>query len=388
VEILRGSDTLRTVFSRRSSRDRSLNVIARRLAQGDVPRWDLTSANPTTAGIEYPEALLGVLVRAQTESLVYRPEPFGELPARQRVGRLACADPRDIMLTASTSEAYSFLFKLLCDAGDAVLVPAPSYPLFEHLAELEGVRAVPYRLAYDGAWHVDLDSVRRAAAPSVRAVVIVSPNNPTGHYSSRAERAALAELGLPIISDEVFSAFALDGSSPAREADDACLTFTLDGLSKRAGLPQLKLAWTVVSGPEAARRQARERLELIADTFLSVGTPIQRALPELLDHGPTISGRIGQRCRENLRALRAMTADSPVTLLRAEGGWSAVLHLPRLASEEEIVLGLIERGVLVQPGWFYDFESEPYVVVSLLVEPSTFREGGQRLVEHVTALAG
>jgi alanine-synthesizing transaminase len=385
--MLRGSATLRTVFSRRSSRDQSPNAIARRLAQGERPRWDLTCANPTTAGIVYPEELLGALRRAQAESLVYRPEPFGELCAREALGRFTSADPRDVMLTASTSEAYGFLFKLLCDPGDAVLVPAPSYPLFEHLAELEGVRALPYRLAYDGAWHVDLDSVRRAATPSARAIVIVSPNNPTGHYSPSAEREALAALGLPIISDQVFAAFPLAGAPPARRAAEPCLTFTLDGLSKRAGSPQLKLAWTVISGPEAERRQACERLELIADTFLSVGTPIQRALPELLQLCPLITSSIGQRCRENLRELERLTADSPVTLLRAEAGWSAVLHLPQLASEEQLVLGLLERGVLVQPGWFYDFESEPYAIVSLLVEPSSFREGSRRLVEHITALA-
>jgi len=219
------------------------------------------------------------------------------------------------MLTASTSEAYSFLFKLLCDPGDAVLVPAPSYPLFEHLAELEGVQALPYRLAYDGAWHVDIASLKRAVTPRVRAIVAVSPNNPTGHYLRQAEADALAALGLPLVLDQVFAPFPLaDGAPLAARANDGCLTFTLDGLSKRAGSPQLKLGWTVVSGPEAARREARERLELIADTFLSVGTPVQQALPELLELCPVITAAISARCRQNLatleRALRtaALTA--------------------------------------------------------------------------------
>jgi alanine-synthesizing transaminase len=376
------------VFSRRASRDQSLNAIARELANGPAPRFDLTRQNPTTAGITYPAEMLSVLERAQAEALVYRPEPFGDARARAALSHLTGAEPSDIMLTASTSEAYAFLFKLLCDPGDAVLVPAPSYPLFEHLAELEGVRALPYRLAYDGAWHVDLDSVKRALTPSVRALVIVSPNNPTAQFARPAEREALASLGVPLISDEVFAAFPLEAAPPSRPANAPCLTFTLDGLSKRAGSPQLKLAWTVVSGPEPERRRACERLELIADTYLSVGAPIQHALPGLLQLCPTITEAIRARCRQSLRTLTRLTSDSPVTLLRVEAGWSAVLHLPSLISEEALVLGLLQRhGVLVQPGWFYDFESEPYLVVSLLGEPSTFDEGCRRLVEYVTDLS-
>jgi alanine-synthesizing transaminase len=389
VASLRGSYTLGTVFSRRSSRDRSLNAVHALLATRGKPRFDLTSSNPTSVGLAYPEELLGVLERAQAASRVYRPEPFGLLTAREAVARLTGAVAADILLTASTSEAYAFLFKLLCDPGDAVLVPAPSYPLFEHLAELEGVQALPYRLAYDGAWHVDFDLLARAITPRVRAIVVVSPNNPTGQYLRQSDRAALAALGLPLISDEVFAQFPLTESAPvtARASDD-CLTFTLDGLSKRAGSPQLKLGWTVVSGPEPARREACERLELIADTFLSVSTPIQQALPGVLELCPAITAGILARCRHNLALLERAVQAAPLTLLRAEAGWSAVLHLPAVASEEQLVLGLLrEADVLVQPGWYYDFETEPYVVVSLLSEPSVFQEGTERLVEYITHVA-
>ncbi len=378
------------MFSRRSSRDQSPNALAALLATVGQARFDLTRSNPTRAGITYPEELLGVLLRAQAESLVYRPEAFGMLTAREAVARVTGAAARDILLTASTSEAYAFLFKLLCDAGDAVLVPAPSYPLFEHLAELEGVQALPYRLAYDGAWHIDTDSLRRALTPRVRAIVVVSPNNPTGQYLSESEADALAAFGLPLISDEVFGEFSLSPTAPRRPRPrEGCLTFTLDGLSKRAGSPQLKLGWTVVSGPAAVRRAACQRLELIADTFLSVSTPVQRALPGLLELCPDVTAAIAARCRENLATLERAVADSAVTLLRTEAGWSAVLRLPAVRSEEQWVLGLLrELEVLVQPGWYYDFESEPYVVVSLLTEPHVFAQGTARLVEYVSAVAG
>jgi aspartate/methionine/tyrosine aminotransferase len=388
MAILRGLDTLGTVFSRRASRDQSPNAIAALLPDQPRPAFDLTGSNPTNVGLKYPDLLLRALLDAQAQSLVYRPEPFGSLEARQAVARLTCAAVPDILLTASTSEAYAFLFKLLCDPGDQVLIPAPSYPLFEHLAELEGVQATPYRLAYDGAWHVDLDSVRRAVSARTRAIVVVSPNNPTGHYLAQTELTALATFGLPLICDQVFAEFALGQSSrPRAEAPVDCLSFWLDGLSKRAGSPQLKLAWTVIKGPEALRHEARARLELIADTFLSVAAPVQRALPAILDTCSSVTALIAARCRENLSTLSAATRDTPVTLLRPEAGWSAVLHLPRVLPEERLVLDLLrEQQVLVQPGWFYDFENEPHAIVSLLTEPRVFSEGVARLVEHVKRL--
>lgn len=382
--MLRKSPKLFIVFSRRSSHDQSPNALAALLAETGAPELDLTLSNPTRVGLGSPGTLLSLLERAQATSLRYAPEPFGEIAARKAVALRYDASPDDVMLTASTSEAYGFLFKLLCDAGDAVLVPAPSYPLFEHLAELEGVQALPYRLAYDGAWHLDLQSVRALLTAKTRAIVIVSPNNPTGHFFSASELEALAGFGLPLISDEVFAAFPLGSQTAPRAYPDQVLSFRLDGLSKRAGAPQLKLAWTVLSGPERARSEARSRLSLIADTYLSVATAVQQALPAILDACPAITASISERCSENLAALTQELDGSAVTLLRPQAGWSAVLRLPAVQSEEELVLGLLRRQrVLVQPGWFYDFEREPYAVVSLLSEPAVLRQGIQRLLAHV-----
>jgi aspartate/methionine/tyrosine aminotransferase len=384
------------VFSHRTARPRAPNALAVLLAQSPAPHFDLCGSNPTTAGIQYPPELWRCVERAVAESHVYHPEPFGSAAARAAVARHIAetrAGPQpaieDILLTASTSEAYAFLFKLLGDPGDEVLVPAPSYPLFEHLAELEALKLAPYRLAYDGAWHIDLDSVQRACTSRTRALIVVSPNNPTGHYLSPAELARLEQLGLPILSDEVFFEYPLLAGARPATPPERCLGFRLGGLSKLAGSPQLKLAWTILSGPEAQRREARERLELIADTFLSVSTPIQHALPALLAAAPLVSEAIGARCRHNLSQLAQLSASSPLTLLRAEGGWSAVLQLPNVVSEDDFVLGLLrDEGVLVQPGWFYDFESQPFCIVSLLTEPSTFRAGCERLVAYVTRIAG
>ena len=355
---------------------------------------DLTGSNPAASAALYPDELLQILLHAQSRSLAYRPEPFGLLVARQAVSRHlarapggAAAGPEDVMLTASTSEAYSFLFKLLCDPGDAVLVPAPSYPLLEHLAELESVQLVPYRLAYDGAWHIDFESLRPTA--STRAIVAVSPNNPTGNYLAPRELHGLAQLGLPLLVDEVFHEYPLEAAAPPRCDSPDCLTFRLGGLSKLAGLPQLKLGWTIIAGPDAARVEARERLELIADTFLSVGTPVQQALPELLALAPQITANILARCRQNLATLRRAAEGSPLSVLRAEGGWSAVVQLPKVHSEDELVMGLLSaRQVLVQPGWFYDFETDPYAVVSLLTDAAVFARGAERLVAHFTHAAG
>lgn len=376
------------MFSRRTARDQAPNAIAAWLKGAPRPRFDLTSSNPTTVGLSYPDELLKALERAQSRALTYQPEPFGSREAREALVPLVGGSAADILLTASTSEAYGFLFKLLCDAGDAVLIPAPSYPLFEHLAELEAVEPRSYRLAYDGAWHLDLDSVRRALTAKTRAIVVVSPNNPSGHYTTQSELDALAQFGLPLICDRVFAEFPLDRAPPAPlRAPNDCLLFSLDGLSKRAGSPQLKLAWTQISGPEPLRRKARERLELIADTFLSVATPIQAALPDLLELAPKLTEVIAARCRSNLATLTSSVLAAPVTLLKPQAGWSAVLHLPAVQPEEQLVLGLLrEQELLVQPGFFYDFEREPYAVVSLLSEPGTLTAGAARLVDYVRRL--
>jgi alanine-synthesizing transaminase len=294
-----------------------------------------------------------------------------------------------VVLTASTSEAYAFLFKLLCDPGDEVLVPVPSYPLFEHLARLETVRAVPYRIAYDGAWHLDVSSVRSAVGPRTRAISVVTPNNPTGSYVKRDELAALAALGLPIVSDEVFAGYSLDPRpDPTRAASaleaEGALVFALGGLSKLAALPQMKLAWIALGGDAGLVDPALARLEVIADAFLSVGAPVQHALPSLLASRGGVTSAIVARTRENLAFLRGALEGKAVSVLEVEGGWYATLRLPRTQAEEQWALSLLEQdGVYVHPGHFFDFESEAYLVASLLTPGPVFRDGIQRLVARV-----
>jgi alanine-synthesizing transaminase len=376
------------MFSSRSSFDLSQNSLSIALARARAcagPLLDLTESNPTSAGIPYDrDALLGALATSA---------PFGIPHAREAVARDLSAhgppvDAARVVLTASTSEGFAFLFKLLADPGDEVLVPAPSYPLLEHLARLEAVRAVPYRLAYDGAWHLDLDAARAARSPRTRAIVVVSPNNPTGSYLKRDELDALASLNLPIVSDEVFARFPLRGggrrAASAMEPNSAPLAFSLGGLSKLAALPQMKLAWIIVGGESARVDAALARLEVIADAFLSVGTPVQHALAGILASRATAEEAIRHRTRANLAYVREAVAGSAATLLDVEGGWYATLRLPGTRSEERWALTLLERdGVYVHPGHFFDFGEEAYVVVSLLTPEETLREGVRRIVARV-----
>ncbi|HEY6556646.1 MAG TPA: pyridoxal phosphate-dependent aminotransferase [Polyangiaceae bacterium] len=366
-----------------------------RLGARGVSLFDLTEANPTQAGIVYPaEPILEAF--AARDMLRYEPEALGLYTARVAVCELYAArglalEPANVLLTASTSEAYAFLFKLLCDPGDAVLVPRPSYPLLEQLARLENVELRTYPLEYDGAWHIDTDAVRAKLSDRTRAIVLVSPNNPTGSFVKKPELAALGALGLPIISDEVFGEYAFRAdrrrACSALEARGATV-FALGGLSKFAGLPQMKLAWCALSAPEPARAEYRARLEHIADTFLSAGTPVQLALPALLQQSAPVQDQIRARLRHNRACLQQALQTSAVTLLDAEGGWYAVLRLPALMAEEDWVLTLLEQQhVLVEPGYFYDFFSEPFVVVSLLTTTATFSEGIRRLVAHVAEAA-
>ncbi len=383
-------------FSVRSAFDahpNALTIALDRARAGGRPLLDLTVSNPTDAGIPYDAARI-LPALADPRALRYEPRPFGLEIGREAVARDVTAlagvpvDPSQVLLTASTSEAYAFLLKVLCDPGDEVLVPHPSYPLFEHLFAFEAARMVPYPLVYDGAWHIDLDRIAalRREHPRARAVLVVSPNNPTGSFLKRDELAALGALGLPIIADEVFATYVLDGDGArARsvlESADA-LVFSLGGLSKLAALPQMKVAWTVARGPEPLLREALSRLELIADTFLSVGTPVQHALPALLASRAQAHDAIAARTRRNLAHLRVTLAQasSPATLLRAEGGWYATLRLPRTQSEASWVLDLLEKdGVYVHPGAFFDFADEAFVVLSLLTPEATFAEGVARLI--------
>ena len=384
------------MLSRRSAHDPRPNALTVALAKArdaGAPVLDLTVSNPTTAGIPYAaDAITGAFSDAR--SLVYSPEPFGLLSARAAVAAYVApsVEPSRILLTASTSEAYAFLFKLLCDPGDAILVPQPSYPLFEHLATFEAVRVVPYPLRYDGEWHIDLPALRTAIDPTTRAIVVVTPNNPTGSFLKKDELAALAATGLPLLSDEVFARYPF-GDDPRRaasilEARDASpLVFALGGLSKLAALPQMKLAWTQIAGADGRLvAQTLERLELIADSFLSVGTPVQYALPALLAARSLAQDAIRARTATNLAWLKHRLAASPgpTTLLRCEGGWYATLRLPRTQSEEAWVLSFLERDlVYVHPAAFFDFPDEAYVVLSLLTPENAFAEGTSRLLSRV-----
>jgi alanine-synthesizing transaminase len=386
------------MFSARTRWDLTPNRLARILKAkrtAGEPVIDMTESNPTRAGIPYPSDLLDPL--AYPAALRYEPTPWGLEPAREAVasdfarrGFPLRADR--ILLTASTSEAYSLLFKLLCDPGDEVLVPRPGYPLFDYLAGLESVRVASYPLEYDGAWRLDVAALAAAVTGRSRAVVTVNPNNPTGSYlkrdEARALRALCAERGLALISDEVFADYEV-GEDPRRMGsvaeDGSGLAFALGGLSKSCGLPQLKLAWIATSGPEGLRDQALSRLEVVADALLSVGTPVQVAAPSLLARRAELQAPIRARLRENGEALRGRLApSSPARLLEREGGWYAVLRVPATHPEEEQVARLLERSnVLVHPGYFFDFPSEAYLVLSLLPPPPLFAEGLGRILDSL-----
>jgi alanine-synthesizing transaminase len=382
------------MFSRRTQHESEPNALslalrARRAAGLAV--CDLTESNPTLTGLPYERARL-LAALADARSLRYEPASFGLPSARSAVQGLQRAAGfevpiEQIVLTSSTSEAYGFLFKLLCDAGDEVLIPRPSYPLFEHLAALEQVNVANYELAYDGAWHIDFDSLERARNSRTRAIVVVSPNNPTGSFLKRDELCRLVETGLPIISDEVFSSFALGPDQRRVNSvleSEAGLVFALGGLSKLAALPQLKLAWLCATGPRAVLAEALSRLELIADTFLSPNTPVQHALPEILSSRSPVEHALTARIRRNLRLLEGTLAGTAATALHFEGGWYAVVRLPALLSEAEWVLALLERdGVLTQPGWFYDFLGGAQLVLSLITEEEPFALGVTRIAERV-----
>lgn len=387
--------------SSRLPRSLEPNALARAIdakRRRGVPLADLTETNPTRVGLSYPDDLLEPL--ADPRALDYDPQPLGLWHARAAVA--ADFRRRDIVisadrvaLTASTSEAYALLFKLLCDAGDEVLVPHPSYPLFEHLTRLESVTAVPYSLEYHGSWRLDVDSVRRAASDRVRAILIVSPNNPTGSFLHRDDLAAVADIaaanGWPLIGDEVFADYALDPAPAATHvlAAGEVLAFSLGGLSKSAGLPQLKLGWIGFGGPPVKVDEALAAYEMIADTYLSVSTPVQAAAADLIERGAAIRSQIAARLRRNLEALRAQAAAYPsVGVLPVEGGWSAVLQVPALRSEESLVLDLIDKdNVLVHPGYFFDFPREAFIVISLLVEPARFDHAMARVLKRAAAAA-
>ncbi len=375
-------------FSQRTSWDTSegplaLAIRARRAAGLDL--LDLTISNPTVCGFEYDSAQI-LAALTNSAALVYDPDPKGIRSAREAVagyyaGHHAAIDPDKLILTTSTSEAYSFLFRLLCDAGDTVLVAEPSYPLFDFLAGLDDVRLQPYPLFEDFGWWIDFAELARRITPRTRAIVVVHPNNPTGHATSQAERERLQALcirhNLALIVDEVFLDYGVKGSIESfATGPHPCLTFAVSGLSKIAALPQMKVGWIACFGPESERSAAVSRLEVIADTFLSMNAPAQHALPVWLAGRESIQRQILARVQVNLAAL----ADSPLQCLPVEAGWSAILRLPQSAARPDLAEALVtEAGVVVHPGSFYGLPGHNHIVVSLIGPAEIFARGIQTL---------
>lgn len=379
----------------------ALSILRARLKTAGRQILDLSVSNPTAVGLLHDPALLARAFGDPGNNR-YDPDPRGIRRAREAIAAHvwgaahasqaagAALDPDKIYLCASTSEAYGWLFKLLCDPGDAVLVPRPGYPLFDHLAGLESVRAVgyPQEYAHPAGWRIDVqalrDLLRAPGGDRIRAIVLINPNNPTGAYVRESDRSEILELcaraGLAVIADEVFFGFPLRDGQPRRSflGEEAVLTFVLDGLSKRLCLPQAKLGWIAVSGPAEEVARAQARLDIIADAYLSAGTPVMRALPVLLAQEACLVAGVRARMAENLDTYRTALehAASPHRVLTCEGGWTALLESPRFAGEEEIALRLLdEEGVFAQPGYFFDMDREPHFAASLIIEPDRAREG-------------
>jgi aspartate/methionine/tyrosine aminotransferase len=394
---------MHSYFARRTSWDLTTNrytdaLDAHRRAGRQL--LDLTASNPTTIGLHYRGDIL-LRALADHEALRYDPQPKGLLAAREAVAayyaeRGSAVTPDDLVLTTSTSEAYSFVFRLLCDPGDALLVPTPSYPLFDFLADIQDVKLVPYELVYDHGWQMDFASLQgameraRTAGARCRAVLVVHPNNPTGSYVKAHEAEELdricAESGLAIIADEVFLDYSLATETPLTfSAERDALTFTLSGLSKISGLPQMKVAWIAVSGPQALKTEALTRLELIADTYLSMNAPVQLAVPTMLEERHSIQAQLMQRVRENLQELdEQLAAQKLCQRLEIEGGWYTVLRVPATCPDEELAISLLqEKDVLVQPGHFYDFAADGFLVISLITPPEVFRTGLTRVLKYI-----
>jgi len=349
------------------------------------PLLDLTVSNPTECGFAFEERAILEALR-YPEGLKYEPAPRGLLSARQAVceyyGKRGAVSVDDIILTTSTSEAYSFVFRLLCNPGDEILIPAPSYPLFDFLADIQDVKLVRYPLLYDHGWQLDFHALEQAITPRTRAVIVVHPNNPTGHFTKRAEmeklNAICAARGLALIADEVFLDFCLsEKHSSSFTANPGAPTFTLSGISKICGLPQMKAAWVVTSGPQDLKREALARLEVIADTYLSMNAPVQLAMPSFLWQRRAFQGQLMARVRRNLAELdRQLASQKVCSRLEIEGGWYAVLRVPAIRPDEELALSLLnEKGVYVHPGHFYDFPQDGFLVVSLITKECDVSQG-------------
>lgn len=386
----------RSMFSTRTNWNLTTTRLAEGLARLRASKRkliDLSASNPTDCGFRYDG---GSILKAfiNPAALKYSPDPRGLRSARMVVGEYylsikenVAAD--DLILTTSTSEAYSFVFRLLCNPGDELLIPSPSYPLFDFLAELQDVKLVRYPLFYDHGWHIDFHALRQAITPRTRGIILVHPNNPTGHYTKQVERDTLneicAEHDLAIVADEVFLDFDLTGAAVhSFVSNQGALTFTMSGISKIAGLPQMKLAWVAVSGPEDRKREALARLEVIADTFLSMNAPIQIAAPALLAQRHGFQDQLMARVRANLAELDSQLAEqTKCSRMEVEAGWYAVLRVPAIRPDEDLALELLETsGVYLHPGHFYEFAGDGYLVVSLITPERDFEEG----VEQVLAM--
>jgi len=355
---------------------------------------DLSASNPTECGFHYDhEAILGAL--AHPQALEYHPDPRGLKSAREAVSSYYAGlgikvAVEDLVLTTSTSEAYSLVFRLLANPGDEVLIPTPSYPLFDFLADIQDVKLVSYPLFYDHGWHIDFHRLEQAISTRSRGIIVVHPNNPTGHFTRPEEIDHLNQIcgrnTIAMIADEVFLDFGFTVERPRGFAGNGeTLTFTLSGISKISGLPQMKLAWLLVSGPSEQTKEALARLEVIADTYLSLNTPIQLAASVLLDQRHVVQPQLMERVRRNLSQLDSqLSAQKLCSRLEVEGGWYAVLRVPATRSDEELAIELLERhDVYVHPGHFYGFPTDGYLVVSLIAREAEFSEGISRILSHL-----
>jgi hypothetical protein len=382
------------MFSSRTNWERSPNPLASALAERrakGLDTIDLTESNPTRCGLSPDAAALNAALSGPLID-VYDPRPRGLPVARSAIRAYyadggAAIDEQQIVVTTSTSESYAFAFQLLADPGDEILAPQPSYPLLPYLADLHDVSLTSYPLIYDHGWVIDFEALQAAITPRTKAIVAVSPNNPSGSYLAGEERERMVRIavehGLALIVDEVFRdyAWAVNGSRPQSTAtEEECLTLTMNGLSKISALPQMKLGWTVVSGSRKIREEALARLEVIGDTYLSVATPVQHAAAALLGLRHEVQAKILSRVRENVRVLDELMTGSACDRLQAKAGWYAMVRVPRTRGDEQWALDLLAAGVHVHPGYLFDAPQEGLLVLSLLAPQAEFREGVKRLV--------
>jgi alanine-synthesizing transaminase len=392
------------MFSKRTDwklEENAYTSALRRHRQSGKPILDLTASNPTTCGFQYDEAAILSTLQSPN-ALKYEPEPKGLVSARAAVVEYyrqkdsdAGVDPEHLLLTTGTSEAYSFLFRLLCEPSDEIVIAHPSYPLFDFLATIQDVKLRSFRLVYDHGWQIDFHALRNVIGPRTRAIMLVHPNNPTGNFIGDAEagrlQAICGEHNLALVVDEVFLDYEIRGAKSRRKlhgsfaSSNQALTFVLSGLSKIIGLPQMKVGWITASGPDALLRDAIARLEIISDTYLSLSAPLQHALPGLLRQREAAQAQFRTRIETNLAALDDQLAQQKlVSRLEIEGGWYAVLRVPAVQSDEEFAIRLLEnQSVLVQPGHFYEFADEGHLIVSLLTPAGEFSEGIRRLLACV-----